>query len=133
MISRSNSLIILEVFITWMSLPSGQAQCTQALLFLIRVQVRIPVLTFVSLKPLYTFGTEKKNVHRELRELRIYIKHVMTRQSVRKQGWDSPLFSPDSDDRLSLNFHSFFNFYISCDTRSVGLWILLFTESVQWL
>ena len=32
-----------------------------------------------------------------------------------------PLFSPDSDDRLSLNFHRFVILYISCDTRSVGL------------
>ena len=32
-----------------------------------------------------------------------------------------PLFSPDSDDRLSLNFHRFVVLYISCDTRSVGL------------
>ena len=28
---------------------------------------------------------------------------------------------PDSDDRLSLNFHRFVILYISCDTRSVGL------------
>ena len=26
-----------------------------------------------------------------------------------KQGWVFPLFSPDSDDRLSLNFHRFVN------------------------
>ena len=32
-----------------------------------------------------------------------------------------PLISPDSDDRLSLNFHRFVILYISCDTRSVGL------------
>ena len=51
-------------------------------------------------------------------------------QNVRTQGWVSPLFSPDSDDRLSLNFH---RFVILCDTRSVGFWTILFTESVQWL
>ena len=34
------------------------------------------------------------------------------------QGWVFPLFSPDSNDRLSLNFH---RFVILCDTRSVGL------------
>ena len=45
----------------------------------------------------------------------------MTRRNVRKQGWVFPLFSPDSDDRLSLNFHRFVILYISCDTRSVGL------------
>ena len=45
----------------------------------------------------------------------------MTRQTVRKQGWVFPLFSPDSDDRLSLNFHRFVILYISCDTWSVGL------------
>ena len=28
-----------------------------------------------------------------------------------------PLFSPDSDDRLSLNFHRFVILYISCVTR----------------
>ena len=42
--------------------------------------------------------------------------HVMTRGNVRKQGWVFPLFSPDSDDRLSLNFHRFVILY-----RSVGL------------
>ena len=47
--------------------------------------------------------------------------HVMTRGNVRKQGWVFPLFSPDSDDRLSLNFHRFVILYRSCDTRSVGL------------
>ena len=45
----------------------------------------------------------------------------MTRQNVRKQGWVFPLFSSDSDDRLSLNFHRFFILDISCGTRSVGL------------
>ena len=40
---------------------------------------------------------------------------------MRKQGWVFPLFSPDSDDRLSLNFHRFVNLYSSCDTGSVGL------------
>ena len=57
----------------------------------------------------------------------------MTRRNVRKQGWVFPLFSPASDYRLSLNFHRFVILYISCDTRSVGLWTILFTESVQWL
>ena len=37
------------------------------------------------------------------------------------KGWVFPLFSPDSDDRLTLNFHRFVISYISCDTRSVGL------------
>ena len=46
----------------------------------------------------------------------------MTRRNVRKQGWVFLLFSPDSDDQLSLNFHRFVILYISCDTRSVGLW-----------
>ena len=32
-----------------------------------------------------------------------------------------PLFSPDSDDRLSLNFHRFVILYRSCDTRSASL------------
>ena len=32
-----------------------------------------------------------------------------------------PLFLPDSDDRLSLNFHRFVILYTSCDIRSVGL------------
>ena len=59
--------------------------------------------------------------------------HVMTRRNVRKQGWVFPLFSSDSDDWLSLNFHRFVILYISCDTRSVGLGHILFTESVQWL
>ena len=45
----------------------------------------------------------------------------MTRRNVRKQGWVFPLFSPNSDDRLSLNFHMFVILYIKCDTRSVGL------------
>ena len=37
-----------------------------------------------------------------------------------EQGWVFPLFSPDSDDQLSLNFHRFVVLYISCDTQSVG-------------
>ena len=45
----------------------------------------------------------------------------MTRRNARKQEEAFPLFSPDSDDRLSLNFHRFVILYISCDTRSVGL------------
>ena len=45
----------------------------------------------------------------------------MTQRNARKQDWVFPLFSPDSDDRLSLNFHRFVILYISCDTRSVGL------------
>ena len=45
----------------------------------------------------------------------------MTRRNARKQEWVFPLFSPDSDDRLSLNFHKFVILYISCDTRNVGL------------
>ena len=43
----------------------------------------------------------------------------MTRRNVQKQGWVFPL-SPDSDDRLSLNFHRFVVF-ICCDTRSGAL------------
>ena len=45
----------------------------------------------------------------------------MTRRNVGKQGWVFPCFSPDSDDRLSLNFHRFVILYKSCGTRSVGL------------
>ena len=45
----------------------------------------------------------------------------MTQRKVRKQEWVFPLFSSDSDDRLSLNFHRFVMLYISCDTQSVGL------------
>ena len=45
----------------------------------------------------------------------------MTRQNVQKQELVFPYFSPDSDDRLSLNFHRFVILYRSCDTRSVGL------------
>ena len=41
-----------------------------------------------------------------------------------KQGWVFPSFSPDSDDRLSLNFHRFVILYISRDT-------LLFTDVVR--
>ena len=40
---------------------------------------------------------------------------------MRKQWWVFPLFSPDSNDRLSLNFHRLVIFYRSCDTQSVGL------------
>ena len=47
---------------------------------------------------------------------------------MQKRGWVFPLFSPDSDDRLSLNFHRFVIFYISCDTQSAGLWTILFTS-----
>ena len=43
----------------------------------------------------------------------------MTRRNVRKQEWVFPLFSPDFDDRLSLNFHRFV--IISCDTRSMDI------------
>ena len=60
----------------------------------------------------------------------------MTQRNVRKQVWSFLLFSPDADDRLSLNFHRFLIFYFlykGCDTQSVGLWTILFTESVQWL
>ena len=52
---------------------------------------------------------------------------------MQKQGWDFPLFSPDSDDRLSLNFLRFVIVYISCDTRIVGLWTILFTDDVRLL
>ena len=45
----------------------------------------------------------------------------MTQRNVGKQGWVFPLFSPDSDDRLSLNSHRFVILYISCGTRSVSL------------
>ena len=55
----------------------------------------------------------------------------MTRRNVRKQEWVFPLFSPDSDDGLSLNFHRFVILYKSCDTQSVGLQTVLFTESVN--
>ena len=55
----------------------------------------------------------------------------MTWRNVRKRGWVFPLFSPDSDDRLSLNFLGFVILYISCDTRSVGLWTILFTDVVR--
>ena len=58
--------------------------------------------------------------------------NVMTRQNVRKQEWVFPFISPDSDDRLSLNFHRFVIVYRSCDTLC-GPWTILFTERVQWL
>ena len=45
----------------------------------------------------------------------------MTQRNAQKQEWVFPLFSPDSDDQLSLNFHRFVILYISCDTQSVGL------------
>ena len=45
----------------------------------------------------------------------------MTRRNARKPGWVFPLFSPDSDDRLSLNFHRFVIWYRSCGTQRVGL------------
>ena len=49
----------------------------------------------------------------------------MTRRNVQKQECVFPLFSPDSDDRLSLNVHMFVILYICCNiccnTRSVGL------------
>ena len=45
----------------------------------------------------------------------------MTWRNMRTQGWVFPWFSPDSDDRVSLNFHRFVIFYRSCDTWSVGL------------
>ena len=47
--------------------------------------------------------------------------HVITRRNARKQGWVFLLFSLDSDDRLSLNFHRFVIWYRSCGTQSVGL------------
>ena len=45
----------------------------------------------------------------------------MTRRNARIQGWAFPLFSSESDDRLSPNFHRFVILYRSCNTRSVGL------------
>ena len=45
----------------------------------------------------------------------------MTWQNARKQEWVFLLFSLESDDRLSLNFHRFVILYMSCDTQSVGL------------
>ena len=65
-------------------------------------------------------------------DLHVFQTHVMTRRKVRKQGSVFPLFSPDSDDRLSLNFTGLL-FYISCDTRSVGFWTILFTNDVTLL
>ena len=44
----------------------------------------------------------------------------MTRRNERKQGWVFPLFSTDSDVRLSLNFYRFVILYRSCVTLSVG-------------
>ena len=54
----------------------------------------------------------------------------MTKLAETRMGF--PLFSLDSDDRLSLNFHRFVILYVSCDTRSVGLWTILFTD-VQFI
>ena len=99
-----------------------------------------------SLKPLDTFGTEQitYRVYRMVKDFSwniipwnallfektlkqyqfsisritdLFLTHVMTRW---KHGWVFPLFSPDSDDWLSLNFHRFVILYRSCDTRSVG-------------
>ena len=51
-----------------------------------------------------------------------------------KQGWVFTIFSPNSDDRLSLNFHRFVILYIyKLWYTKFGPWIILFTESVQWL
>ena len=65
----------------------------------------------------------EKNIKTMINSQRVYFKRmVMTRQNVRKQGWVFPLFSPDSDDP---DFHRFvLLYYISCDTRSVGLWTI---------
>ena len=41
--------------------------------------------------------------------------------TAKRAEWVFSIFSPDSDDGLSLNFHRFVILYISCDTRSVGL------------
>ena len=43
----------------------------------------------------------------------------MTQRNARIHGWVFPLFSPDSDGRLSLNFHRFVIWYRSCDTRAL--------------
>ena len=64
----------------------------------------------------------RNNISSRYRELRIYFKHhVMTRRNVQKQGWVFSLFSPDSDDRLSIKFPRFVIWSRSCDTRRVGL------------
>ena len=56
-----------------------------------------------------------------------------TRHETAKQGWLFPLFSPDLDNQLSLNFHRLVILYISYDTRSVGLWTILLTDVVGLL
>ena len=53
--------------------------------------------------------------------------NVLYYQQLSIDRWVFPLFSPDSDDRLSLNFNRFVILY-SCDTLSVGLWTILFTK-----
>ena len=45
----------------------------------------------------------------------------------------SPLFSPDPDDRLSPNFDMFVILSTSCDTRSMGLWTIMFTSETSFL
>ena len=47
------------------------------------------------------------------------ISHYTAKRAETRVGF--PVISPDSDDRLSLNFHRFVILYISCDTRRVGL------------
>ena len=62
---------------------------------------------------LYFLRKHLNNINSRYRELRIYFKHiVMTRRNVRKQGWVFPLFSLDSDDRLSLKITGLLLFYI---------------------
>ena len=48
----------------------------------------------------------------------------MTRRNVRKQRWIFPLFSPDSDDRLSLKFHRFVILYIHMYVVIHEVWAL---------
>ena len=81
------------------------------------------LLKYYSMKCFTFWENIKTIINSCCRELQIYFKHMSWHgENVRKQGWVPPLFSPDSDDRLSLNFHRFVIFYISCDTQSVGLW-----------
>ena len=140
--------LFVEVFVCW---AAGVFVCWAAVVFVCLFVCLFACKYNTILKPSYTFGTGKKVhwftnnlefnllkcysmkcfsfweniktiINSRYRELQLYFKYMSWLcETYRNKGGFSQLFSPDSDDRLSLNFHRFVILYRTCDIRSVGL------------
>ena len=86
-----------------------------------KVMVKRPLLIYYSMK-CFTFWENIKTISiLDSENYGFILNTCHDTRNKEKQGWVFPLFSPDSDDRLSPNFHRFVIWYRSCDTRSMGL------------